>query len=87
MPINRSEFEKGELDPSFVVEEFLRYNADYAYDVDELIVQMASKKFAFTEEEMKDILGTLEDNDRLKSNIVRDKTYYIFRKPISSRPS
>lgn len=85
MPVSRTEFEKGELDPGFVIEEFLRDNPDYAYNVDELIVQMASKEIALKQGDMKSILEQLETDGRIKSNIVRDKVYYIFSKPISSR--
>ena len=87
MPINRSEFEKGELDPSFVVEEFLRSNPDCAYNVDELIVELASKKMAFVAKEVQDILSTLETDGRVISKMVRDTAYYIYRKPISARLS
>ena len=85
MPINRGEFEKGELDPSFVLEEFLRNDDDHAYSVDELIIYMASKKIALTVEEVQQIMRDLETAERVRSNIVRDTSYYIFRKPISSR--
>jgi len=87
MPINRGEFEKGELDPGFVLEEFLRDNPDYAYNVDELIVQMASKGIPLKEGDIKSVLERLETDGRIKSNIVRDKVYFIFRKPFSSRSS
>ena len=82
-----TEFEKGELDPSFFVEEFLRSNADSAYTVEELIVKLASKRMALTAEEVQNVLGTLEARERVNSKMVRDEVYYIFRKPISYRSS
>ena len=87
MPINRSEFEKGELDPGFVLEEFLRSNDDYAYTIDEIIVELSSKRMALTAEEVQGILSDLEKHERIIKNRVRDIMYYIYRKPISSRTS
>ena len=87
MPISREEFESAELDPSFVVEEFLRSSSGYAYTRDELIVQLASKKMALTADEMQDILGTLAGEEKLIEKIVRDTVYYIYRKPLELRRS
>ena len=87
MPINRKEFESAELDPSFGLEEFLRSNADSAYNVDELIVYMASKKIALTQKEVQDIMSALEGDGRVNLKIVRDVVYYIYRKPNSYRQS
>ncbi len=85
MPISRTEFQKGELDPSFFVEEFLRSNADCAYTVEELIVELASKKrMALTAEEVRVILDSLETDKRVSAKMVRDVVYYIHRKPFGS---
>ncbi len=81
MPINRSEFEKGELDPSFLLEEFLRSNSDSAYTVEELIVELASKRMALTAEEVQNILSSLETRERVRAKAVRDMVYYIYRLP------
>ena len=85
MPISRTEFEKSELDPGFVLEEFLRSNPDLAYTAEELVVEMASNRVALTIEEVQGILGDLEKRERVTEHGVRDIVYYIYRKPISSR--
>ena len=87
MPISRTEFEKGELDPSFVAEEFLRSNSDLAYTAEEVVVELASKRIALTVKEVEGILGELENHKRVSENRVRDVVYYIYHKPISSRLS
>ena len=87
MPISRKEFEKGELDPGFVIEEFLRSNADLAYTADELVVELASSRIALKVGEMEGLLGDLEKRGRVSENRVRDVVYYIYHKPISPRPS
>ena len=87
MPISRTEFEKSELDPSFLLEEFLRSHSDFAYTAEELVVELASNRIALTVEEVREILGDLENRERVRENRVRDIVYYIYRKPISSRLS
>ncbi len=85
MPISRAEFEKAELDPSFLLEEFLRSNSDSAYTAEELVVKLASNRIALKVEEVQGILDDLENHERVTGNRVRDIVYYIYRKPISSR--
>ena len=87
MPISRTEFETSELDPSFILEDFLRSNLDFAYTAEELVVELASKRIGLTIEEVREILDYLENRQRVSENRVRDIVYYIYRKPISPRPS
>ena len=82
MPISRKEFENAELDPSFAVEEFLRLDLDNAYTVEEIIVKLASKRMALIKEEVRGILKDLESEKKVSTKIVRDVTYYIYRKPL-----
>lgn len=87
MPIGRKEFENAELDPSFLVEDFLRLNSDNAYTVEDIIVELASNRMPLKAEEVRKILGTLETEKKVSAKMVRDVVHYIYRKSISSRPS
>jgi hypothetical protein len=80
MPISRKEFESAELDPSFLVEEFLRLNSDNAYTVEDIIVELASNRMGLKAEEVREILGTLETEKKVSAKMVRNVVYYIYHK-------
>lgn len=87
MPISRREFEKGEIDPTFVLEEFLRSNSDTAYTAEELIIELASNRIALTREEVQSILRSLEAEGKIRLNTVRGVVYYVCEKTVGFRPS
>ena len=95
MPITRREFEKGQLDPSLLVEEFLCSNLDYAFTLIELMEGLASKytlaqllnglmsKGAqFTAEDLQKIIDSLVEKGRIESETVKDEEYYCYRKDL-----
>ena len=84
MPISRKEFENAELDPSFLVEEFLRLDPNNAYTVEEIIVDLASKRMALKEKEVMEILNALKSEKKVSTKMVRNILYYIYRKPFGS---
>jgi hypothetical protein len=92
MPISRREFEKGELDPSLLVEQFLRSNPDCAYTLQELMSELASKytlqelmsgmisKGAqFSEDDLGSILERLSERGRIESKTIGGVLYYCSR--------
>ncbi|MBE0415691.1 MAG: hypothetical protein IBX36_04025 [Dehalococcoidia bacterium] len=81
MPISRDEFERGELDPSLFIVDFLRSSPDYAYTLEELIAELASRGMDLAEEDLQDILSSLETRGRIESKTRRSMVYYIYRKP------
>ena len=87
MPISRSKFESGELDPSLFLVEFLRSNPDYAYTMEELIEKLASKGIDLTAEKVESILRLLESRGRIESKMKYGVVYYIYSKRIGFRPS
>jgi len=87
MPISRKEFESGEVDPSLLVEEVVCSSPDYAYTVEELIIELASHRIGLTREEVQNILSSLEAQRKIKSNTVRGVIYYICEKTMGFRPS
>ncbi len=87
MPISRSEFESGELDPGLLLIEYLRSNPDYAYTLDELKEYLISRGVHLTTEELGNVLNTLESRGRVELKVVVGVLYYIYRKTISFRPS
>jgi hypothetical protein len=91
MPISRKEFERAELDPGLLVEEFLRANSEWAFTLAELMNGLASKytlkelsnalmlKGAqFTEEDFQKMLSSLEQRGRIESKTIGDVTYYSY---------
>ena len=99
MPITRREFEKGQLDPSLLVEEFLRSNLDYAFTLTELMEGLASeytlaqllnglmsKGAQFTAEDLQNIIDALVEKGRIESETVTDEVYYIYRKAMGLKP-
>jgi len=87
MPISRREFESNELDPSFVIEEFLRSDSDNAFTIEDLIVELASNRIPLKRNEVESILKSLENDKRIASKIVSlntksDVVHYIYCKPI-----
>ncbi len=87
MPISRSEFESGELDPSLLIIDFLHSNPDYAYTVEELLEQLASSGIDLTGEEMQSILKSLESRGRIEVKTIDAVIYYIYSKALGFRPS
>ena len=87
MPISRREFEGGELDPSLLLIEFLRSNADYAYTVEELQSELAETGIDLTVEKMQDILNSLKNRGRIEAKTRYGVVYYIYSKRIGFRPS
>jgi len=85
MPINRREFESGEPEPSLLVTGFLRSNPDYAYTMEELVSEVASREVDLTVEEVQSILGFLEAKGTVESKTVHGVAYYIYRKVIGFR--
>jgi len=95
MPISRREFEKAELDPSLLIEEFLRSKADYAFTLRELMDELASrytlkelmsglisKGAEFTEEGLQKTLNSLEERGRIESTTIGHMVYYTYRETI-----
>ena len=82
MPISRSEFESGELDPGILIMDFLRSNPDYAYTVYELLEQLASNGVNLTDVEIEEILKSLESRGRIKAKAKSGVVYYIYNKTI-----
>jgi len=85
MPISRSDFESGELDPSLLLTEYLRSTPDYAYTLDELKEYLISRGVHLTTEELGNVLNTLESRGRVESKVVVGVLYYIYRKTIGFR--
>jgi hypothetical protein len=82
MPIKRKEFESGEPQPIFAVEEFLRSNPDYAYTVEELIVELAAMRVALKVDELREILSCLETGGKTQSKVINGVLYYVYSRAI-----
>lgn len=81
MPISRKEFESGELDPSLLIIEFLSSNPDYAYSLEELVEWLASRGVNVKVEELRAILRSLEEQEKVEVKMKVGMVYYIYRKP------
>jgi len=78
MPISREEFEGNEVD---LVLEFFRSNANYAYTLEELVEELASRGVNLEQKDLQDILYSLEERGRIEPKTKRGVVYYIYRKP------
>ncbi len=87
MPISRKEFETGELDLSFLIIDFLRTNSDDAYNVEELVAELALKGMSLTVEKVQTILSSLESRGRVQTQTRDGVVYYIYSRRIGFRPS
>jgi len=81
MPISSEEFESGELNLSLLITQFFRANPDYAYSVEELMQLLEPSGTILTDEDMQNILRSLEREERIKSKIIQGVVYYAYYKP------
>jgi len=76
MPISNSDFNKGNSEPSILLQEFLRVNYRNAYNLGELVEMMTSMGKNLAKEEVERLLSALEYGGKVKSREVNGETYY-----------
>lgn len=80
MPIRIDEFKKDRPpDPSRLIRQFLQANQGYAYTLEELLEELASKGVNLRVEEAETVLGSLEVLGWIKSQVIHDVKYYTYR--------
>ena len=79
MPIRRSEFDKGEIDPSLVVLEFFRGQRDLAFPLEEVHEALAKAGINIEIEILRGMVVDLESRGRLESKVVAGRLYYRYK--------
>lgn len=86
MPISRSEFDRGKVDPQYFLLEFFRSHRDTAYSMAELVVVLSREGLYTGEEDLQKSLEDLRVRGWLEAKEVRGVVYYI-RRPLGFRPA
>jgi DNA-binding transcriptional ArsR family regulator len=86
MPIRRTDLGEGSRDPSALIVDFLSVNFRFAYTMDELLGELASRGINLSKEDMGRLLISLEYGGGIESEVKDGVTYYQYRKVFGFTP-